>query len=453
MPLLAGEDIESRLDRQGQIGVVDTLRIASQVCRALETAHGYVTPDGKPKSIVHRDIKPANVFLVRNNGDSEVVKVLDFGIAKMEGTSPLTQSGTAMGTPYYMSPEQARGQEIDARADVYGLGAVMYHMLTGKLPFGDRESESPFTILSRVTNEALPPFADIGITHVPPEVEAIVTKCMKKHPDDRFQSAGELRAAIDATLASLEAEPRPPALPGAVNPIQLSLLPQAASPQQPVLGLSLPAANAPQLGLGSLQPHITERGFRKLGGVAPPHSDIITFEPTLSNIPAQPQITKPVTPPQKPRRRGLRYAVAVATVITLGAAAGLGWHLSRDPPQPTHVSQPARDKSSGQPQPIKQQPLQESIRTPPEKAPPAGELELVSAGPNTPPPVPLDSNAGSRSASAPETPINEPQEGRSTPEESRRHGKGRSKLRPEEDVALRPTLVPEDVELHPSKTP
>ena len=185
MELIEGESLNTMLAR-GPMEPREAVRIMRQVAEALEEAHG--------KGIVHRDIKPDNVIVARRNA-----KVLDFGIAKQIGgtntrdTPALTQGGMIVGTPYYMSPEQALGKSLDQRSDIFSFGVVLYETLAGHRPFvGETMTE---TMMHIIMTE--PP--DIGAVapRVPRGLREIVARCLQKHPDRRFGSAGELIEALD----------------------------------------------------------------------------------------------------------------------------------------------------------------------------------------------------------------------------------------------------------------
>ncbi len=167
--------------------------ILLQVLSALEAAHA--------RGIVHRDMKPDNVFLTTIAGQPNFVKVLDFGIAKIkdaEGGHGLTQTGTMMGTPYYMSPEQARGaKDIDHRTDLYACGVMFYQMLTGKFPF---EAPNIPALLVKITSEEPVPVRQIN-PQIPPELAMAIEKAMAKEVDERFQTAGEFATSIRAFAA------------------------------------------------------------------------------------------------------------------------------------------------------------------------------------------------------------------------------------------------------------
>ncbi|HLK41379.1 MAG TPA: protein kinase, partial [Polyangiaceae bacterium] len=192
-----------------------TARIIRQIASALSRAHGL--------GIVHRDLKPENVMLVTRDGDEDFVKVLDFGIAKVpvgeltgEPKAPgqvLTQLGMVYGTPEYMAPEQALGQPVDATADLYGLGVILFEMIVGARPY---DHESKVTLLGMHVTAPIPRMTDRAPdANVPEEVEAIVRKLLAKESTSRFADARALIEAIDAATDRLAAagripEPAPP---------------------------------------------------------------------------------------------------------------------------------------------------------------------------------------------------------------------------------------------------
>ena len=143
MPFVPGESLQQRIDRVGTLDVADVLRISQQVAEGLAAAHA--------QGLVHRDIKPANILLERN---VERVVITDFGLARAIDDASITQSGVIAGTPQFMSPEQARGENVDARTDLFSLGSVMYAMLTGHPPF---RADTPWAALRRVTAQTPPP--------------------------------------------------------------------------------------------------------------------------------------------------------------------------------------------------------------------------------------------------------------------------------------------------------
>ncbi|MFO0760598.1 MAG: serine/threonine-protein kinase [Byssovorax sp.] len=193
MELLEGEDLAQRLERVGRLDPAATVAILGQVARALAKAHGA--------GLVHRDLKPANIFLVRDD-DQEIAKVLDFGIAKSnnlslgEGALSKTKTGSLLGTPVYMSPEQAQGTKtVDHRSDLWSLAVVAFECLTGRLPF---ESAALGDLFMKIMVEPLP--IPSQRAPLPPAVDAWWARAAARNPDHRFQSAKEL---VDALAASL----------------------------------------------------------------------------------------------------------------------------------------------------------------------------------------------------------------------------------------------------------
>jgi eukaryotic-like serine/threonine-protein kinase len=180
MELLTGEALSLLLRREGPLAVERVVRLGEQVARALDAAHRA--------GVVHRDLKPDNI-LVDVGPAEERVKVVDFGLAQIAGQSRLTQPGVVFGTPHYMSPEQASGGQVDQRADIYALGVVMYEMLTGKVPF---EAETYMGVLSK--HLYLEPAAPSSVPGSPPfgDLEAIVMRCIRKQPSERYGSMSEL---------------------------------------------------------------------------------------------------------------------------------------------------------------------------------------------------------------------------------------------------------------------
>jgi tetratricopeptide (TPR) repeat protein len=180
-----GETLSARMKR-APIPWEEQLDIALQVASALEEAHS--------KGIVHRDVKPANIMIDRKGR----AKVLDFGLAKQVASQAAhelqTQQGLILGTVSYMSPEQALGEEIDARSDIFSFGVVLYEMATGKKPF---EGSSEMQTLAKILQSPPEPFSVHGIEH-PPGYERIVRKCLEKRREDRYASLGELLADIRA---------------------------------------------------------------------------------------------------------------------------------------------------------------------------------------------------------------------------------------------------------------
>ncbi|MBP8196043.1 MAG: protein kinase [Deltaproteobacteria bacterium] len=171
---------------EGPLEPARVCTIAAQMGRGLHAAH--------QKGIVHRDLKPENIFLLEREGQKDYVKIVDFGIAKVGSGQKLTQVGMVLGTPEYMSPEQATGQETDHRVDQYATGCIMYEMLTGVVPFlGDRPAQ---TLTKHVFEPIVPPRKRKPELKIPASLEAVVTRAMAKKPEARFPSMKEMEQAL-----------------------------------------------------------------------------------------------------------------------------------------------------------------------------------------------------------------------------------------------------------------
>jgi tRNA A-37 threonylcarbamoyl transferase component Bud32 len=184
MELVEGPNLRVLLDRRGPLGIDETVRIARGVTAALDHAHR--------NGIIHRDIKPANVLVP----DLGPVKVTDFGIAKTEGGSDLTRTGTVVGTARYLAPEQVQAAPVDARTDIYAVGLLLFEMLAGKPPFrGGNDMEAA---LARLTTT--PPALRTVRGDVPVALEAVVTRCLALDPNDRFPDARSLLDTLDRLI-------------------------------------------------------------------------------------------------------------------------------------------------------------------------------------------------------------------------------------------------------------
>jgi len=196
MEYVDGDDLGKVLAKDGPMPFGRVAYICAQVAGSVEDAHAA--------GIVHRDLKPENIVITEGR-DGEIAKVLDFGLAKLfEGTveAQVTSSGTIVGTPYYMSPEQIQGQELDGRSDVYAMGAIMYECVVGKPPF---EALNPVGVLSKhLSEQPLPPSARSPLS-VPSEADQIIMRCLEKDPERRYQTAEELRQDLIDYLATVGA--------------------------------------------------------------------------------------------------------------------------------------------------------------------------------------------------------------------------------------------------------
>lgn len=181
MEFVSGETLESRLQRGGALTVAEALPVLRGVLAALGHAHA--------KGVVHRDIKPANVMI-----DAEgVVKVMDFGIARLIGENRQTRAGVAVGTPSYMAPEQLRGEDVDGRTDLYAAGALLFELLTGRVAF---QADSDYALMMHQLHELPPPASTIA-PGVPRAIDGVIHKAMAKKPAQRFTSATDFQRALE----------------------------------------------------------------------------------------------------------------------------------------------------------------------------------------------------------------------------------------------------------------
>jgi serine/threonine protein kinase/WD40 repeat protein len=217
MQYVPGRSLQERLDASGPLDVKEMLRIGTQAARALAAAHA--------QGVVHRDIKPANILL---ENCIEKVKLTDFGLARAIDDASLTQSGVIAGTPQYMAPEQAQGNPVDARADLFALGAVLYAMAAGRPPF---RADSAMAVLKRVCKNTQRPVRQLN-PDVPDWLEALIDRLLAKDPDDRFQSATEVADLLERGLAHVQ-QPTTVARP---------VVPIVSSPHAHSLDFDLPAA-------------------------------------------------------------------------------------------------------------------------------------------------------------------------------------------------------------------
>jgi serine/threonine-protein kinase len=227
MELLRGESLTARIKRKGKLAPNEAVALVMQTASALGAAHA--------KGIVHRDLKPDNLFVVPDeaNPGSEHIKVLDFGIAKLQTTAPggfvKTRTGALMGTPIYMSPEQCLGtKEVDARSDIYSLGAILYELTTGRPPF---LSEGFGALLNMHLNQPPRPPREIEPT-ISPGLASAMLKMLAKKPEARFQTMAEVESVLAAASGLV---PSPFALSQSVTEVHKALQATVDAPTNPLL--------------------------------------------------------------------------------------------------------------------------------------------------------------------------------------------------------------------------
>ncbi len=192
MQLIVGESLEQRLRRVGKLGVAEAVKVGMQTAAGLASAHA--------SGLIHRDIKPGNILIEEA---TDKAKLTDFGLARAAEDLKLTRTGFVAGTPLYMAPEQARGDDIDARADLFSLGSVLYESLAGRPPF---EGRTPLAVLRRVADEAHPPLGKIN-PDVPAWLETLVDRLLAKDPADRIQTSQEVADTLAVMLPTVTGHP------------------------------------------------------------------------------------------------------------------------------------------------------------------------------------------------------------------------------------------------------
>lgn len=194
MQLVSGRSLQSVVDEDGPLPIRDVVRIAIQIADGLAAAH--------EQGLIHRDVKPANVLTER---DVTRVMITDFGLARAVDDVSMTQTGWLTGTPHYMSPEQARGDDVDPRSDLFSLGSLMYFLATGRVPF---RAERSFGVIQKIINES-PTLANVINPHIRPELASIIAKLHEKEAGRRYQSATELADLLRDYLSHLQQPNRP----------------------------------------------------------------------------------------------------------------------------------------------------------------------------------------------------------------------------------------------------
>ena len=321
MEYLNGRTLSAAMQQDGPLAQERVIHIAQQICRSLREAHAL--------GIIHRDLKPANVMLLRQHDDHDFVKVLDFGLVKFfSGETPdneITNAGTFMGSPHYIAPEQARNQSPDQRCDIYSLGVLLYHMLTGKVPF---TAQAPVDIILKHLHETpVPPRELRPDIELSLELQDIVLKCMAKSRDDRFQSMDELLAQLKIVRTHVTGLSAPASLPPSftadtapnLRTVSAALVAQTPSQPHPSLrtpSQPMPAMRTPAIGL----PHIAQPP------PPPPEAmfdeDPLPLQQRLTPSRGTPRVAAPVA-----KRSLLRPAVVVPSVLGVALAAGVALYL------------------------------------------------------------------------------------------------------------------------------
>jgi serine/threonine protein kinase len=319
MEFLEGESLDARLKRLGHLPAADVIKLSRQLALSLYAAH--------QRGVIHRDLKPENIIVVPDSevNGGERTKILDFGIAKLldtEVSRVRTQTGMMMGTPVYMSPEQCRGAgTLDHRSDVYSLGCVMFHLLTGRVPF-DVEGAGDL-IVAHMRETAPPPSSLVPLA---PEIDALVARCLEKEPDARYATMRDLALALDAILNYIT-------LPPGLTASRLTPIPTPSSPT--VLRTAAPrrwgliaALSVAAIGAGVAGFVVATRGDSPAPAVAP-----------------QPTPSAPPTPAPKPAPAPTQNAVVPPPVVVEPPVPPPVQHATTVRHSPKHAKTPVTPQS------------------------------------------------------------------------------------------------------------
>ncbi|HMF92707.1 MAG TPA: serine/threonine-protein kinase [Vicinamibacterales bacterium] len=318
MEYIDGPSLKSLMQAGRPIPLSRTISILRQVASALATAHRH--------NIVHRDLKPHNIMLATGPDGSELAKLVDFGIAKtFDESTQLTSAGSALGTPYYMSPEQIEGRTVDARSDVYALGIILYEMLVGEVPFADQST--PAVLVKQLKERPVRP--SLRNAAVPAALEEIALRCLEKDPAQRFQTADEFAAALNSASAALSATAADVTLPmgraaaASVPPVDAPMA--GATVESSSIVASQPAADAIAASAAGTPPVVAV----KTGSDTKPTVD----QPAISTSPT------PVSPPAQ-SSGSIAPLLAIAAVLLLLAGGYLWWSGRQATATPTAATIP-----------------------------------------------------------------------------------------------------------------
>ncbi len=322
MEYLEGEGLDVVLARRKTLSARELVPIACQLLDGLAAMHAA--------NVIHRDLKPANVFITKVAGGREGVKILDFGISKFkiasEAVGQNTETGALLGTPLYMSPEQARGLPVDFRSDLYSAGVIFYRVLAGKLPF---EAGNLAQLLFAIALEAPPPLAPL-VQEPDASFAPIVMRAMSRSPDDRFATAQAFREAIEAWAN----ESHPSLMvPGSGVPASVLAPPRSAATKGEVVSL---AASAPKHDVTA--PGWAKKTQDEAGSAS--HAPVALARTSVSGGIEEPSPVSDARPGTQQRTR----IVAVGATLVVALAFG-GFQLRRghgsDAPQPPPIAVPA----------------------------------------------------------------------------------------------------------------
>ncbi|MDP1829587.1 MAG: serine/threonine-protein kinase [Archangium sp.] len=316
MEHLSGVSLSQHIRMHGALPVEDTLKLLDEMLAALGAAHGA--------GVIHRDFKPSNIFLVAQPDGSSFVKLLDFGIAKIapyaRGETPQTRVSRVMGTPEFMAPEQARGQPVGPRTDLYALGVVAFAMLTGEHLF---DADNPYEIVNMHLSKA-PRVPSSVRSEVPPEVDSLVLSLLEKDPQDRPPSAEAVREQLKRLRKALHFNATRLALaPTSMTRESLGVVPSAPPPPAPSAPKKALADSATRHSPSSLGPDKATRILNAPRATPPQGGSVDSSAPQLEQLAPS-------------ERRAMRVGGAVLFLFAGLLVTGL-WVLLRKPPAPEPV--------------------------------------------------------------------------------------------------------------------
>ncbi len=343
MELLPGVDLEKLLQSGEEMLLAEKLDVAIQVCRGLAYAH--------ERHVFHRDIKPANIRVL----DDGTVRIMDFGIAKLEGTQ-LTKTGVMVGTVHYMSPEQVRGKKLDGRTDVFSMGVILYQLLSGERPF---QGENPTQVLYKIVSEPPPPLDLSSLGEAGPRLEAIVGRALAKDREKRYQGAAELADDLQRELDGIRQAGAPATDPTAIAALATARRKvRSGKVDDAIAQLRTIVSTNPQLLDARRELRTALREQERM--LQTPTQGAVDFPELDATFQAAPTRLEPQTDQQlqptivdsapdsapSPARRGLLWVLAAVVVL----AAGLGFYLLRGrhgSPVPVEVRVPVRSQPLG----------------------------------------------------------------------------------------------------------
>jgi serine/threonine-protein kinase len=366
MEFVRGETLDSLIRRSGAMPCDRAITLFCQALEGIDHAHRM--------GIVHRDIKPANMMLT----EMGTLKVMDFGIARVLGTSRMTKQGNIVGTIEYMSPEQVRGQETDARSDIYSLGILLYEMLTGRVPFS---SDSEYDLMKMQIEDAPPP-PRVFSNQIPQAVEQAIMRSLAKRSEARFQGAAELRNAL-------------------LSAIGLAVAPTPTINAAPVAS-TVPVVDQPIGAIGAYPISEQAKDTRLAGSPSPAAQSDQVKQTRLADQGASDgvygsfQATASASAVPAPAKSNIKIFVAIAAVVIVAIIGALVFLLTSGPkPSPSPAATPAAPpiQSATPPPPqstgVSQVPVQAPAQTPTQPA-----TQLGPTSPQT------DKIAGAESSAA-----------------------------------------------------